>query len=139
VSTSDSRSFRAHLRGAEQVVPVDTQAQGQALFQLSKDGTELRFKIIVANIENVVGAHVHLAPAGANGPIVLPLVGNPFIPDPGLTVNGILVEGTATSADLTGPLAGDLGALVAAMRSGNAYFNVHTTAFRGGEIRGQIH
>ena len=41
---------------------------------------------------------------------MLPLLGNPFIPDPGVTVNGILVEGTATAADVGGPLAGDLDA-----------------------------
>lgn len=29
-------------------------------------------KLIVANIENVVGAHIHAAPAGANGPVVVP-------------------------------------------------------------------
>jgi glucose/arabinose dehydrogenase len=138
-TTSESaRNFRTHLSGREQVPPLFTIAQGQAIFQLSKDGAELAFKVIVANIDNVIGAHIHLAPAGHNGPIVLPLLGNPVIPDPGLTVNGILVEGTATAADVSGPLAGDLDALVAAMRAGHTYVNVHTVEFRPGEIRGQI-
>ena len=128
----------ALLSGLAEVPQNDTQAKGQAIFQLSKDGTELAFKIIVANIDNVVGAHIHLAPTGQNGPIVLPLLGNPFIPDPGVTVNGILVEGTATAADVSGPLAGDLDALIAAMRAGDTYVNVHTVEFRPGEIRGQI-
>jgi hypothetical protein len=65
-------------------------------------------------------------------------LGNPFIPDPGVTLNGILVEGTATAADVSGPLAGDLAALVSAMRSGETYVNIHTVAYRPGEIRGQI-
>jgi glucose/arabinose dehydrogenase len=134
----ESRNFRAHLSGREQNPPLDTRAQGQAIFQLSKDGTELAFKVIVAKIDNVIGAHIHLAPAGQNGPIVLPLLGNPFIPDPGVTVNGILVEGTATAADVGGPLAGDLDALIAAIRAGDTYVNVHTVEFRPGEIRGQI-
>ena len=137
-TSNSSRNFSAHLSGREQNPPLDTRAQGQAIFQLSKDGTELAFKVIVANIDNVIGAHIHLAPAEQNGPIVLPLLGNPFIPDPGVTVNGILVEGTATAADVSGPLAGDLAALIAAMRAGNTYVNVHTVEFRGGEIRGQI-
>jgi hypothetical protein len=55
-----------------------------------------------------------------------------------VTVNGILVEGTATAADVSGPLAGDLDALIAAMRAGDTYVNVHTVEFRPGEIRGQI-
>ena len=134
----ESRNFRTHLNGRQQPTPVDTRAQGQAIFQLSKDGTELKFKVIVAKIDNVIGAHIHLAPAGQNGPIVLPLLGNPFIPDPGVTVNGILVEGTATAADVSGPLAGDLDALIAAMRTGDTYVNVPTVEFRPGEIRGQI-
>lgn len=117
---------------------MDTQAKGQAIFQLSKDGTELQFKVIVAKIEDVIGAHIHLAPAGQNGPIVLPMLGNPFVPDPGLTVKGVLVEGTAMAADVSGPLAGDLDAHVAAMRSGGTYVNVHTVENPSGEIRGQI-
>lgn len=135
---SEPLNFRAHLSGDEQNPPLDTRAHGQAIFQLSQDGTELYFKVIVANIDNVIGAHIHLAPLGQNGPIVLPLLGNPFIPDPGVTVNGILVEGTALSADVSGPLAGDLNALVAAMQAGDTYVNVHTVEFRPGEIRGQI-
>jgi glucose/arabinose dehydrogenase len=137
-TSKSTRNFWTHLSGREQVPPLFTLSQGQAIFKLSKDGTELAFKLIVANIDNVIGAHIHIAPAGENGPIVLPLLGNPFIPDPGVTVNGILVEGTVTAADVSGPLAGDLDALVAAMRAGGTYVNVHTVEFRPGEIRGQI-
>jgi len=143
--SQESRNFRAHLKGRNQPTPVDTRAQGQAIFQLSKDGTELKFKVIVANIENVIGAHIHNAPAGVNGPIVLSMVPDSanfppaFIPDPGLTLNGILVEGTATAADLVGPLAGEsLDAQITEIRNGNAYVNVHTVQNRPGEIRGQI-
>ena len=103
--------------------------------------------MIVAKIEGVIGAHIHLAPAGANGPIVLSMVpdtagflaGGPFIPDPGITLKGILVEGTVTAADLVGPLMGQpLDFLIREMRNGNTYVNVHTVANRSGEIRGQI-
>jgi glucose/arabinose dehydrogenase len=138
INSQTPRNFRTNLSGREQVVPLDTKAHGQAIFQLNKDGTALTFKLIVANIDNVIGAHIHLAPVGQNGPIVLPLLGNPFIADPGQTVNGTLVEGTATAADISGPLAGDLDALIAAMKAGNTYVNVHTVEFRPGEIRGQI-
>ena len=131
-------NFHAVLAGDNQQPPVDTRARGLATFQLSADGTKLEYKVLVANIQNVIGAHVHFAPSGQNGPIVLPLLGNPFIPDPGVTLNGILVEGTATAADVSGPLAGDLAALVSAMRSGETYVNIHTVAYRPGEIRGQI-
>ena len=141
-------TFRSLLRGDNEVpAPVDTPAQGQAIFQLNKDGTALEFTVIVANIENAIGAHIHNAPADANGPIVLSMVPDtagflsdgPFIPDPGVTLNGILVQGTATVADLVGPLMGmSLDKLLDEMRNGDTYVNVHTVQNRPGEIRGQV-
>lgn len=130
------RNFPASLKGREEVPPVDTKAAGQAKFQLSKDGSELAFKLIVANIEDVTQAHIHLAPVGVNGDIVVFLFG--FDPA-GVTTNGILSEGTITTDDLIGPLLGaTLDDLVAELRSGDAYVNVHTIVHPGGEIRGQI-
>ena len=131
------RNFRTHLSGDEVVPPVDTNAQGQATFQLNKAGDELSFKLNVANIDDVIGAHIHQAPAGDNGPIVVFLFGDPFTAP--VTVNGTLAEGTITAADVVGPIAGDFDALLTAMREGNAYVQVHTQEHVPGEIRGQIH
>ena len=135
-----NRNFVAHLSGGEEVPPADTKATGQAKFQLSKDGTELSFRVNVANIENVTQAHIHLAPAGANGGVVVWLY--PEAPPaqliPGRT-QGALAKGTITADDLVGALAGlALDDLVEEMKAGNAYVNVHTSQFPGGEIRGQI-
>jgi hypothetical protein len=63
-------NFRAHLSGDQEVPANNSRATGQAVFQLSKDGAELSYKLIVANILNVRMAHIHLAPAGANGGVV---------------------------------------------------------------------
>jgi hypothetical protein len=130
----------AHLSGGEEVPPVDTKATGQAMFQLSPDGTELSFRLNVANIENVTQAHIHLAPAGENGGVVAWLY--PDAPPqqliPGRT-QGTLAKGTITAGDLVGSFAGQgLDALVEAMEAGDTYVNVHTSQFPGGEIRGQI-
>jgi hypothetical protein len=136
----EQRNFRAHLSGDEEVPPVDTRAQGQAIFQLSKDGTELHYKLIVANIEDVTMAHIHLAPRGRNGGVVVWLY--PEAPPPQLIpgrTQGVLAEGVITASDLVGPLAGmDLSDLIGAINAGNTYVNVHTTAFPGGEVRGQV-
>jgi glucose/arabinose dehydrogenase len=141
------RHFAARLTGSEEVPARETRAQGHASFQLSKDGTELSFRLVAANIANVVGAHIHLAPAGENGAVVVNLL--PVAPDGG-RFSGVLATGTITAADLVGPLAGQpLSALVEAMAAGDAYVNVHTDDgeppadtgpgdFPGGEIRGQI-
>jgi hypothetical protein len=142
------RTFIAHLSGIEEVPPVDTAAVGQAIFQLSADGTELRYRLIASNIENVVASHIHVGAAGVNGPVVVFLYG-PAAPGGGRS-DGVLATGTITSADLGGPLAsGSLATLISAMVDGITYVNVHTNdgvaptntgpgAFPGGEIRGQI-
>ncbi len=151
-SVAGSRNFATHLKGRNEVPAVESSAQGQAIFHLSKDGSELSYKLIVANIENVFMAHIHRAPAGSNGPVVAwlyPEGGPPPVPLPGRT-DGILAEGTVTAADLMGPLAGEpLSRLVDEIRNGNTYVNVHTNDFvnppntgpgdfPAGEVRGQI-
>jgi hypothetical protein len=134
------KNSRTHLSGDEEVPPRDTNAQGQAIFQLSKDGTELSYKLNVANIENVTQAHIHMAPAGANGGIVVWLYPSAAPPQliPGRT-QGTLAEGVITAGSLVNALAGlPLSALLNAMQAGNTYVNVHTSQFPPGEIRGQI-
>jgi hypothetical protein len=133
-------NFRAHLSGDQEVPPRETLATGQAVFQLSKDGTELRYKLIVANLENITMAHIHVAPAGTNGGVVAWLY--PPAPPASLisgTTNGILQQGVIRKANLVGILAGhELSELVDLMLDDKTYANVHTSLYPGGEIRGQI-
>lgn len=143
-----NKNFIAHLVGSEEVPERDTQAVGQVHFQLNADETELSYRLIASNILNVVQAHIHLGVTGVNGPVVAFLAG-PFDPAGGRS-DGVLAEGTLTSANLVGPLAGmSLSVLIAAMRENGTYVNVHTNDavaptntgpgdFPGGEIRGQI-
>jgi hypothetical protein len=134
------RNFTAPLDGGQEVPSVDTKATGLARFQLNAEGTELSYKLIVANIENVTMAHIHMAAAGVNGPVVVWLY--PSAPPAQLIAgrfDGILAEGVITEANLVGPLAGmDFDDLLGAMRAGMTYVNVHTSQFPPGEIRGQI-
>lgn len=134
------QTFRAHLSGSAEVPAVDTRTEGEAVFQLSQDGTKLTYRLNVANIDNVLMAHIHMGAADANGPIVVWLY--PSSPPPqeiSGRFSGVLATGTITAADLMGPLAGQsLDALVAAMKAGGTYVQVHTTAHPAGEVRGQI-
>jgi hypothetical protein len=139
-AVAQPRTFVAPLSGAQEVPPNDSLARGQAVFRVSADGTSIHYRLIVANIENVTQAHIHLAPAGANGPVVAWLY--PAAPPsqliPGRS-SGVLAVGTITEADLVGPLTGQtVTDLVARMDAGEAYVNVHTSQFPPGEIRGQI-
>jgi hypothetical protein len=133
-------NYTAHLSGDQEVPPKETLATGQAIFQLNKEGTELSYKLIVANLEDLHMSHIHIAPPGTNGGVVVWLYPSapPAVMLPG-TTNGILATGTITSASLVGALKGKtLNDLIVKMNEGNAYVNVHTMMNPGGEIRGQI-
>ncbi len=133
-------NFRANLSGDQEVPPRETLAVGEAIFQLSSDGNELSYKLIVANLDNITMSHIHVAPAGVNGGIVVWLypVTPPALLLPG-TTNGILQQGVITKDKLVGALAGhELSDLVDLMIAEGTYVNVHTSQFGGGEIRGQI-
>src|SRR5215207_472346 len=92
LSAAVNRNSQTHLTGDEEVPVRITNAQGQAIFELSEDGTQLSYKLIVANIENVVQAHIHVGQPGVNGPIVVFLYG--LVPPAGGETNGVLAEGT---------------------------------------------
>jgi hypothetical protein len=132
--------FVAHLWGREQVPTVNTQALGVATFEVAADGASVRYRLEVSRAVNVQMAHIHVAPPGQNGPIVVWLY--PPAPPPQLKpgrFDGELASGVITAANLTGPLARQpLSALLDRIRVGEAYVNVHTVAYPAGEIRGQI-
>jgi hypothetical protein len=73
-----------------------------------------------------------------NGPIRVFFYGNGS-PNPGgavsFTDKSILVQGSFDASNVTGVSFSDL---LTQMRNGTAYTNVHTSAFPGGEMRGQI-
>lgn len=146
-------SWVAVLSGSGEVPARDTLARGLAFFQLSDDGMTIRYRLIAANIQDVIMAHIHLAPEGVNGGIVVwlyPAGGPPPAAPGGGRFDGVLATGSFDASKLVGPLAGHpLSDLIAAMNGGGAYVNVHTDDgvpppntgagdFPGGEIRGQI-
>jgi hypothetical protein len=146
-------NYGTPLSGDEEVPARPTRARGSAVFQLSEDGTELSYKLIVANIENVFQAHIHRGAFGANGPIVVWLFPDtdPEVGPRGQgRLDGVIAKGTITAANFQNVLAGQpMSTLIADLKNGNAYVNVHTDDgidptntgpgdFPGGEVRGQI-
>lgn len=118
-----------------------SKAHGKATFELNKDGTVLNYKITVTGIEDLTMSHIHLAPAGKDGPITVWLYPSapPPMPKDG-KFEGTLAEGKITAENLQGELKGKpLGALIEKFDAGGAYANIHTKAKPGGEVRGQIH
>lgn len=126
--------FRSHLIGAEEVPPVDTHTKAWAEFELNDAETELRFGALVRNVVDATSVHIHCGAEGENGP-------------PGVTLfddGPVSVEEERFESEIDAPDPGNacgwanLTALIAAMRSGHTYLNVHTLAHPNGEIRGQI-
>jgi hypothetical protein len=156
-----AKNHRTHLSGDQENLavapgaptPADSQAQGQAIFQISDDKSSVDYKLIASNIDNAFMAHIHIGPATGTGPIAVWLYpGTAVAPGPlgSGRHDGVLAEGTFTAANFIGPLAGHpMADLIAAIEAGNAYVNVHTNDgvgatntgpgdFPGGEIRGQL-
>jgi hypothetical protein len=124
-------NFGTHLFGREEVPARATRAQGQAIFRVSDDGMSVDYKLIVANIENVFMAHIHLAPAGQNGGIIVWLHPStvPNVRDPvgQGRIDGVIAEGTFNKTHLVGALAGKtISDLLAEIQAGRTYVNVHT-------------
>jgi hypothetical protein len=146
-------TFRARLRGRNEVPPVNTNAFGNATFRevfgwIGGDDDNgfgrnrrrrvraLQFRLELNNIRRVTEAHIHLGRPGQNGPVVAFLFG----PNrDGVTFRSGVVRGTLRSNDLVGPLRGlSIRRLIREIERGNAYVNVHTVRHPDGEIRGQI-
>lgn len=68
----EAAEFEAGLTGAaERPDPVTTTATGTALFDV--DGTTVRFRVEVEDIEDVTLAHIHVGGTEVAGPIVVEL------------------------------------------------------------------
>ena len=105
------------LTGDQEVPPVKTVGIGTGFFAIANNSA-ITGSVNTAGITGTA-AHIHEAPAGKNGPVVIPLTKNgdsyTVPPDTKLT-----------------------DAQLAAFKAGNLYVNVHTAANPGGEVRGQL-
>ncbi|MGB7406616.1 MAG: CHRD domain-containing protein [Pacificimonas sp.] len=139
----------ANLSGDQEVPPVETQAFGSATFTVDTDTQLLDFSLEVNGItieqlfDNLVAApvgpiHLHNAPAGANGPIVIPF---PFDTGYEATDTGFRLTREDYLFDDALAISGaDVGFsdFVSALRDGLYYINVHSDQFGSGELRGQL-
>jgi hypothetical protein len=130
--------YQSLLIGLNQVPPVASIGRGVASYLITQDTGNLVYTLQALDVSSPISmAHIHLGRAGENGDVVANLCGAGSAP--ACATAGVIATGTITSSSLVGPLAGHpLGDLIAAMSSGGAYTNVHTTNFPNGEIRGQV-
>lgn len=137
----------ARLRSFEEVPAISTPGGGRFNAEINEDGTEMEWELRYFNMQGTVTqAHIHFAQRGVNGGIVIFLCSNlgnapagvPACPaNPG-TVSGVIEASDVLPLPAQGIGAGRLDQVLRAIRAGVAYVNVHTNAFPGGEVRGQL-
>jgi hypothetical protein len=114
------------MTGAEEAPgPGDPDASGFASLTLNQGSGQVCFDLNWADIDGTVTAgHIHEAPAGEPGPIVVPLFSGEF-------------DGTD---EVAGCIANAGKALVKDIRKNPSdyYVNVHSTEFPDGAVRGQL-
>src|SRR5688572_1163465 len=94
----------------------------------------ITFNVSVTNLLSPTMAHIHVGSTSQDNPVfALSLLAT--APATGL-FTGVLAAGTAAGSSVVG--GETFATLAAAIRSGNAYVNVHTVANPGGELRGQL-
>lgn len=109
---------RIALNGSSEVPPVTTDAAGEALFRVERDGS-MQGKVTTQGLA-ATAAHIHEAASGSNGPVIVPLARtaeNEWSVPPGTRLSD---------------------AQLRSYRDGKLYVNVHSAAYPGGEIRGQL-
>jgi len=107
--------------GGDQEVPaVVTAADGIAASTVNRDTGALELRVNATGVDDATAAHIHTAPAGQNGPVLIPLVQD---------VANFGLWSVSSSFDSDALLD---------YKAGGLYVNVHTPANPGGEIRGQI-
>lgn len=154
------RVFRAELVGFNEVPSVSTAAHGQFYAVLNEEETQLTYWISFSGLTAPTSqSHIHVGQHHTNGGISVwlcegslqaPTASTPSCGPTGSTEGEVM--GVLTSAEVIGPAGQGIAAtefaeLIAAMRHGAAYANVHSVSpttpaglqFPGGEIRGQIH
>ena len=139
--------YRTTATGAEEVPVRSTTAEAKINIKVGKDAASYNLRF-TEPISNVTQAHLHKGAVGVNGSIAVWLYPSapPLLLVPGVS-EGRFVKSTFDASDLcylpTAPYcvegAPDSDAFVADLDAGNLYLNVHTSAFPGGEVRGQVH
>ena len=128
-------SIFAQMNGAnERPTPNTSTANGAALF--TRSGATVSYTVTYQGLASApTGLHIH-APASTavNAGVIVDLVTTPQTNSSGV------LTGTFTAAGIRsigGQPPISLDSLVVLLQNGNAYVNVHTSVFPGGEIRGQ--
>ena len=119
------KRLEANMTGAQEApAPHDANGSGTAKLRLNRAKKTVCFTIRVKNIDDVLAAHIHRGGKGVAGSIEVDLIGAP-----------------KSGTRFTGCERGVARSLIREIlrRPRRFYVNVHTAAFQGGAVRGQLH
>ena len=124
-AAAGGRPLSAVLSGDNEVGPGDADGSGLATMTLNQGQGEICWELDWENIDAPTRAHIHRAPAGSNGPIVVfffdIVIADPIpVDDSGCT---------EVAADLIKEIR---------QNPSEFYVNIHNAAFPAGAIRGQL-
>ena len=151
----DKRRFAvsAELVGYQEVPALSTTARGRFRAWVDTVANTIHWKLSYDGLEGAVTqAHVHIGQMSVNGGISFFLCSNLAAPPPGTQAcpeGPAEIEGIVMADQIIGPgptatspgqgiEPGAFAEVVAALRGGVAYANVHTSKWPAGEIRGQL-
>lgn len=112
-------TFNATLNGASETPPNMSTATGNAIFTFDNSTYILTGNVTFQGI-TPTGVHIHKGAIGIGGEVIFPL-------DSGTITSPINFTSTALDSTQRADLMSNL-----------YYVNIHSTAFLGGEIRGQL-
>jgi hypothetical protein len=132
--------LKAHLSGYQETPSIVSPATGR--FKAKINGDQIDYTLSYSGFTSPVHfAHIHLGQFGVAGGVAAFLCGGggkPDCPQGSGEVSGTIVAADVQAIAAQGLTAGDIGALIDAIRHGVTYANIHTDNFPAGEIRGQI-
>jgi hypothetical protein len=148
MADNDSRTLNVRLSGyQEDPLVLSTTGRGTFRVNIDERAQEITYRLSYTGLEgNVVQAHIHIGGRAQSGGISVFLctnagngpAGTQLCPAAPATITGII-----RPADVIGPVgqgvtAGQFDEVLAAIRAGKTYVNVHSQLYPGGEIRAQL-
>jgi len=131
----------------EDPLALSTTGSGQFRAVVDEAAQTITYRLTYTGLEGTVTqSHIHIGGAAQSGGISVFLcsnLGNGPATTQACPAAPGTITGTITPLDVIGPVgqgvtAGQFNELIAALRAGKTYVNVHSTLYPGGEIRAQI-
>lgn len=150
LASADPDKVIAGLHSYREVPSVSSRAGGRFQADIDRKAGTITYELSYSGLQgDVQQAHIHVGQRSVNGAVSVFLCQTEASPDPtglaprcpqGGKVTGILQAANMIEGPIVnqGIAPGQLNELIAAIRAGVAYVNVHSSKFPGGEVRGQL-